>query len=234
MPNTRHSLRVKVDIAKNRLYIFIAGAITKQSLDQFFTEVRFGISDLKTNFHVITDLTKCHMGHLSAIPTFVKIMHYVSSQGAKEVIRIVDNKSLIYPQAINLAAKIQGYSPRYVTSMDEAEELLESTIRRDSLRFNLINKEIEVTVNPLSSTHQLINMSTSGCATKSDKTIPVGQEAQIKLSLAGKKSGENHFEIDAVSSRVLEEGVAFRFVEMEDSDKQMLWECLVHESKLGF
>ena len=233
MPNTRNSLRVKVDIANNRLYISIAGEITKQSLDQFFTEVRFGIADLKTGFHVITDLTKCHMGHLSAVPTFRKIMHYVSSKGAKEVIRIVNSKSLIYPQAINLASRVQGYSPRYVSSMDEAVELLESKIRRDSLRFNLINKDIEITVGSLSSTDKLINMSTSGCAIKSDETIPVGQEVHIKLSLSDKKSGLKEFELNAVASRLLEGGVAFEFVEMEDSDKQMLWECLVQESKLG-
>ncbi len=89
---TRNSLRVKVDVARNRLYIFIAGEITKKSLDQFFTEVRFGIADLKPEYNIITDLTQCHIGHLSAIPTFRKIMHYVSSHGVKDIIRVVNSK----------------------------------------------------------------------------------------------------------------------------------------------
>lgn len=231
MPKTRNSLRVKVDVANNRLYIFIVGEITKSSLDQFFTEVRFGIADLKTGFNVITDLTKCHMGHLSAVPTFRKIMHYVSSNGVKEVIRVVDNKNLIYPQTINLESRIQGYSPMYVSSMQEAEELLDGKIRRDSLRFNLINKEIEITIGSLSSVGKLTNMSISGCAIKLDDKISIGQEIRVKLSLSDKKSALKDFELDAVASRLFEGGVAVAFVGIDDSDKKMLWECLVQESK---
>lgn len=231
MPKTRNSLRVKVDADNNRLYIFIAGEVTKSSLDQFFTEVRFGIADLKTDFSVITDLTECHIGHLSAVPTFRKIMHYVSTQGVKEVIRVVDTDNLIYQQAINLESQIQGYSPRYVSSLDEAEQHLDGETRRNSLRFNLINKKIEITTESLSSTGELIDISTTGCAIKTAETIPIGQEMRVKLSLSGKKSVLKEFELDAVASRLFDGGVAVAFVDIDDSDTEMLRECLVQESK---
>lgn len=177
---TRNSLRVKVDVARNRLYIFIAGEITKKSLDQFFTEVRFGIADLKPEYNIITDLTQCHIGHLSAIPTFRKIMHYVSSHGVKDIIRVVNSKNLIYRQAINLASQIQGYSPMYVSSMDEAEELLDGKMSRDSLRFNLLNRDITVTTKEFTYSGKISNLSTSGCAIRSDKTVPLGQKNACK------------------------------------------------------
>jgi len=166
---TRNNLRVKVDVARNRLYIYIAGEITKKSLDQFFTEVRFGIADLKPEYTIITDLTQCHIGHLSAIPTFRKIMYYVSSHGVKDIIRVVNSKNLIYRQAINLASQIQGYAPMYLSSMDEAEELLNGKMSRDSLRFNLFNRDITVTTEEFTCSGKIFNMSTSGCQSSRTK-----------------------------------------------------------------
>ncbi len=159
-------------------------------------------------------------------------MHYVSTNGVNQIVRVIDTNNLIYKQAINLASKFQTYSPIYVHSMDEAEGLLDAEIRRNSLRFNLINKDVEITSESFSAVGKLIDISVSGCAIKTDQAIELDQKLRAKLSLSDKNSELQSFEFNATSCRLIDDGFAVLFDEVEESDKKLLWECLIHESKL--
>lgn len=61
---------VFTDIKKNRLYITITGHLTKVQLERFYTDVRFGVADLKPGFDVVNDLSGCTLAALSGLPIY--------------------------------------------------------------------------------------------------------------------------------------------------------------------
>lgn len=226
-------LKVRVDMARNRLYCIIGGDITKADLEGFFTDVRFGVADLKPGFGVITDLTNCHLSHLAAIPTFRRVMHYLAGSNVGKVIRVVNTKNLIYQQAINLASRLPGYSSVYVKTMAEAEEFLDGACQREGLRYILLDKSIELRTESGSSSGTIINISVSGCAIKCPEPRPVvGQGGTVAFTLADKKSAHRDFEIEARVVRLFDDGFAVAYQNIADADKSGLQKCLVQESKL--
>jgi len=232
MTSRKNTLKVRVDIKRNRLYCSIVGKISKSDMENFYTDVRFGVADLKPGFDVITDLTNCNFGHLAAIPAFRKVTHYLAGKGVGEVVRVVNPKSMIYRQAMNFASRAQGYKPVYVSTLQEAEEFLNHPEKRNGLRFSLLNTDIHFATETLSAVGKLIDISTSGCAVRTDAERPlVGQKLRISISLADQKSGSRTFEMGAEVSKVLDQGFAVVFIDVEDSEKEQLWECLVFESK---
>jgi hypothetical protein len=88
------NLKVKADIGKNRLYFTISGKVVREDLDKLYTDVRFGVADLKPGFDVISDLSECNLGHLSGVPTFRKIMNFLISKRVGEVVRVINSNSL--------------------------------------------------------------------------------------------------------------------------------------------
>ncbi|MCF6178022.1 MAG: PilZ domain-containing protein [Geopsychrobacter sp.] len=233
MAGSNNNFKVRLDMPKNRLYCTVGGNVTKIDVERFFTDVRFSVADLKPGFDVVTDFTNCHFGHLAAIPTFRKIMHYFASKGVRDVVRVVNTNNLIYKQALNFAARVQGYSPVYVETLKEAEELLDRSGRRTELRFNLFKKDIFYGTDSLSLQGELVNISISGCAIKTvADPPPVGQKMQVNLSLTGQQSVFQKFELSAVVARLLDGGFAVAFTKFEDADREKLWTCLVQESRL--
>jgi hypothetical protein len=110
------SLKVKADISKNRLYFTIAGQAVKEEMDKLYTDVRFCVADLKPGFDVISDLSECNIGYLSGVPTFRKIMNFLITKEVGDVVRIINGKSLIFKQVLNLSSRICGYKPLCIHS----------------------------------------------------------------------------------------------------------------------
>lgn len=121
----RKKLRVAADLKKNRLYITIAGRLNKKDLDGLYTDIRFGVADLKPGFDVITDLSECTLAALSGFTTFNKITNHLLASDVGKVIRIIDERRIIFKQILNSAARIKGYTPIYVKSLEEAEKELQ-------------------------------------------------------------------------------------------------------------
>ncbi|WP_321394241.1 PilZ domain-containing protein [uncultured Desulfuromusa sp.] len=233
MAKTENNLKVRVDMSRNRIYCTISGNISKTDLEKFFTDVRFGVADLKPGFSMVTDLTHCRIFHLAAVPTFRKIMHYIANQGLQEVIRVINPKNLAFKQILNLTSQIQSYSPMYVNTLEEAEDKLDAAVKRAGLRFQIINKSIEFKTDSISSEGQLVDISIGGCAIRTDETeISPGQMIQTQLSLANKKSETVDFDLDGNVCRLIDGGFAVAFSEIESSKRELLQECLVQETRL--
>ena len=75
---TGSKAKVRTDIKKNRLYITLPTCINTKELEKIYSDVRFGVADLKPGFDVVTNLNHCSIGHLSAIPTLRKITAYLA------------------------------------------------------------------------------------------------------------------------------------------------------------
>lgn len=219
-------LKVKADIKKNRLYFTIAGSIKKGDLDKLYTDVRFCVADLKQGFDVITDLTECDLAHLNGLPTFRKIMHYLATNGVRDVVRIINPDTLIHHQVINYAALAACYKSLWVSSRQEAEEFLDKSIRRSSLRFSLPDTKIIMCVGDHERACSLLDISATGCSFITTSSQPVDAEILLKLSLPSSGVSNHSFEIAskiiwATGNRV---AVSFTFPDTDDSKR--LKECL--------
>lgn len=232
IPGGENSLKVRVDISRNRLYLVIAGKITGKDIDEFYTDIRFGVADLKPGFGVVTDLTQCQLSHLAAIPTFRKIMHYLADKGVREIVRVVNRDSMVFRQAMNITAHFQGYKPVYVDTITAADEMLDRSNARTGLRFHLLKTDVVYETDTLSSVGKILDISVTGCAILTQTDIPtVGQKLRIKIALTAPKSTDGVLGLDAEVVRLITGGFAVVFAGLEATTKKQLLDSLVHELK---
>ena len=132
MGKTNHTSTVSANIKKKRLYITLKGIIPKKEAERLYTDIRFCVSDLEPGFAVITDLTQCRIGHLNAISTARKIMQFLLEKKVGKIIRIVGQGKVIYLQMLKLSDKMNGYEPKYVATLEEAEGLLDELSKEES------------------------------------------------------------------------------------------------------
>ncbi|MDJ0621806.1 MAG: hypothetical protein QNJ17_02505 [Desulfocapsaceae bacterium] len=114
----------RADLKNNRLYITVSGRLNKKELDGLYTDIRFCVADLQPGFAVITDLSQCTLAALSGLSTFKKITDHLIGNKVGKVIRIVDERRIVFKQILNVTALMEGYTPVYVKSHEEAEEML--------------------------------------------------------------------------------------------------------------
>lgn len=118
--------QVTVNTNKNCLYITFSGSMNKQDIENVYQNARKHVSTLKPGFTVINDMSKIRLGHLSGAHAFMNISNLLSENQVGRVIRIVGKKSLVFKQISKLSKSINGYKPEYVSSLQEAEEQLNS------------------------------------------------------------------------------------------------------------
>lgn len=227
-----NSIQISADAGRNRLNLVAAGKISKNELDRMYTDIRFCAADLAPGFFVVSDYRGCKYIELSGIPVFRRIMNYLISSGVGEVVRVMQGNGLFFRQIINLASRLQGYKPVYVSTLEEAEEKLEFFEKRNGLRIQLKHMPVEYRLNNLTENGRVINISTSGCAVVTDAGPPsVGSEAVIKIAFAGQDGGGDAFDIPAEVVRMDKSGFAVKFVDFGGEQKDRLWNCLIKEAQ---
>jgi len=224
--------KVRTDLKKNRLYITLPTSINAKELEKIYSDVRFGVADLKPGFDVVTDLTHCSIGHLSAIPTLRKITAYLVANKVGRVVRIVGNISLVLKQLICIASKFNCYKPVYVLTMEEAEEELKYPIKPDGIRFQLHNKQIDYQIDGQIYTGNIFDISTSGCAIKgqADRLLP-GAELPVTFHLGSNDGSLSTFAFQARVVRAYNDMFAVQFINHDEAQKAQLYDCLAHELK---
>ena len=227
------SLKVKADISKNRLYFTIAGQAVKEEMDKLYTDVRFCVADLRPGFDVISDLSECNIGHLSGVPTFRKIMNFLITKEVGDVVRIINVKSLIFKQVLNLSSRICGYKPIYVSTLEEAEEKLEKSIKRNGIRFHVNHLPVEYIANDMNGKGNIIDLSISGCAIES-ATLPVSahDEISIKIEFRQQDVPSDEFIVKARVVRIQGDNIfAAEFKDLDEEIKDRLWKYLIAETQ---
>ncbi len=125
MKKTKRTATITANIKKQRLYITLQGIISKKEAEKIYTDIRFCVSDLDPGFSVITDISDCRIGHLSAITTARKIMNFLVEKKVGQIVRVTGQARVIYLQMLKLSDKSQSYEPQYVSTREEAEALLD-------------------------------------------------------------------------------------------------------------
>jgi len=225
-------LKVRANIAKNRLHFTIAGKASKADLDKLYTDVRFCVADLKPGFDVITDLSQCTLAHLTGVPTFIKIMNFLIANDVGNVVRIINGNSVIFKQVLNISTRICSYKPIYVSTLEEAEEKLEGAVKRNSIRFQINELAVRYSAHEIQGEGNIYNLSTSGCAIES-ATTPISVDDEISITFAFKRQAApaDEFIIQAKVVRAESKTFAVAFKDFEDVQKEKLWECLLNEAQ---
>lgn len=226
-------LSARAHISNNRLYISIGGKLTRESLDKLYTDIRFGVADLKPGFNVITDLTECTLASLNGVPTFKKIANFLIENRVGLVVRVMNSENLVFKQLLNLTARMQGYKAISVSSIEEAEKILLEAEKRESLRFQLHQQRIKYLINDEEGEGYILDISTGGCAIDS-ATLKPSVEDDIFISIPFDTT-ENLLNSFNTTARVVKEKNGFFSVQFKEYDintKEQLWQRLVYESKI--
>ncbi|CAG35932.1 PilZ domain-containing protein [Desulfotalea psychrophila] len=224
-------MKVKVSVAKNRLYFKVSKKMSKRILDKLYTEVRFCVADLQPGFHVIADYSESNLIQLNGIPTYRKLMNYLINNGVGEVVRVVGDKSLLYKQVINLTARICGYKPHYTDSLEEAEKIVEAVLKREDLRFHYSElPSAKYIIDETRGTGRFLNLSTGGCAIDSASICPPqDSEITVMMTFNDQESDLHEFTIKARVVRANEDEFSAEFHPFED--KERLLSCLLRQTE---
>lgn len=224
--------RAVADISKNRLYITIAGKLSKKELDNLYTDIRFCVADLKSGFDVITDISECTLAALSGIPTFKKITNHLITNRVGKVVRVINKDKIIFKQILNMAARMQGYRANYVSTLDEAEIELENSQHCEALRFCLYQHPVKYKIDSEQGNGYVLDISTNGCAINSATLQPaVDENVSFTITFDEQADLLDVLETNATVIWVKENTFAIKFESVEEDLKEQLWKRLVHESR---
>lgn len=227
----RNKSKVTVDIGKNRLQITFSGKITKKVLSDLYTDIRFSVADLKPGFDVVSNFLDAQVIVLNSIPIFQKITHFVASNGASNIIRVMDTTRLSETQLGNLNTRVQGYRPVIVDSVDEAEEKIVQLQKRDGIRIYLHYTPVEYLVGDEKGDGDILNISTSGIAVQEATLVPPVETAvDFTISFPNQKGNTEIFELKAKTVRVQGDSFfAAQFIDIDEDAKSRLWKALLIE-----
>ena len=222
---------VKANIKKNRLFLKFSGTVSKKELDKIYTDIRFAVADLLPGFSVINDLSECTLCHLSGIASYKKISNYLIKSGAKNVVRIINKDSLVLKQFLQFAARFAEYIPVYVSTLEEAEALLDNSDERNSLSFHFAGRpSVKYFSDTAEGEGQVLNISTNGCKIISTTFPPViDQEIDITISFNVYQSAQKTFNAKACVVRTDNDGFAVEYSNLSEEIKMELWQDLLLE-----
>ena len=224
-------MKVKVDFAKNRLYLKMSGEMSKKDLEKLYTDVRFSVADLQPGFTVIADYSESSLIKLSGISTYRRLMNYLIKSSVGEVVRVVEDKSILSKQVKNLSSRICSYKAIYSNKLTEADAILDASMKRKGLRFHFSSlHSAEFIANDIHDTGQLLNLSTSGCAIScTSECPPFGEDIRVKLAFACQNNSLHEFTIKGRVVRAKINEFAVEFQDFEEEQKEKLLNCLFHE-----
>lgn len=228
--------KATANIKKNRLYVTIAGNVDAKALEKLYTDIRFGVADLKPGFEVISDISQCNLIYISGFPVYKKIIDYLISQQLGEIVRIIRNDNISFRQMINFTDKIHCYRSIYAESKDEAEQKLDHLIKRDGIRFRINTVQFSYVIGERQSQGSVVDISISGCAVTSSGVSPdFGEHIRVSLGFEPHESYCAEFHLEAKVVRIEETAFAVRFLDCDEDSKRALYKRLAYEvSRVAF
>ncbi len=224
--------KVVTNIDDNKMILFFTGVITRKELDNLYTDVRFGVSDLQPGFNVISDFSNCKLLYLNGLGSFRKIFNFILTNDSGELVRVLQPNRLIQKQLLNLALRGQGYKPIYAPTIEEAESKLENSVKREGLRFHLRQHPVEYMIGDVKNKGNIINISISGCAIMPSNSQPkINSEVVINFVLNNQSTSPNTFSINARVVRIESYTFAVSFTGLDKKIKNDLWKSIVLQGK---
>ncbi len=227
------SLVVRADIIENRLYFKLSGEFAKEELDKVYTDVTFLVADISSVSDGIAGISDCHIGQKKD-QSIKKIPNYLVTNGLGEIIRITNGDSLLHDQDRYLSSVSSPIIPVYAQAHEETKERLESSVKRNGIRFYVNNVPIEYSTDKFCGTGNLVNISTGGCSVESI-TLPlsIGEEFLMQITFNNQDLIHEKFQVNAKVIKVASNSFASKFNGLTDDQKVQLWKCVVYGAFRG-
>lgn len=226
-------LTVRADIIENRLYFKLSGEFAKGELDKVYTDVTFLVVDISSGPNGIAGISDCHNGQKND-QSIKKNSNYLVTNGLGEIIRITNGDSLLHDQDRYLSSVSSPIIPVYAQTHEETKERLESSIKRNGIRFYVNNIPIEYSNYNFCGTGNLVNISTGGCSVEAI-TLPlsVGEEFLMQITFNNQDLIHDKFQVNAKVIKVANNSFAAKFNGLTDDQKLQLWKCVVYGAFRG-
>lgn len=117
-------IKLKTDLAKNRLYITIIGTLTVNDACEAKKDIEKAIGLLNPKFDVINDISKFIRGDDSAGKILKEIIIMMIQKGVNKVVRVVGTSKTGLIQFANNSLLLDQYQINYVPTLEDAETLL--------------------------------------------------------------------------------------------------------------
>ena len=114
---------VRVDLAKNRLYLTLRGTWTDESSVTVTEIVKQRAKALRPGFSIINDISQMKAASPNAAAIIKACQEWLSAHGAKRVIRVIDPSNMISGMQFRRASQ-EVYRADVAGSVREAEEML--------------------------------------------------------------------------------------------------------------
>jgi hypothetical protein len=117
-------IKAKADTVNNRLYITLAGTITKDEAAKAAEAVIDASRQLMADFDVISDLSELKPAPPEVEAQLKKVQKYLKTHGVRRVIRVISEEETIGARQLRRAGLSVGYIGETAKSVEEAEKLL--------------------------------------------------------------------------------------------------------------
>lgn len=117
--------KIRVDIAKNRLYVTLVGFFSSEEIRQCGDETIAATKRLRPGYDVVTDITQFKAGTPEVAADIKRVQLHFQTSGARQGVRIVGGNPIAKMQFRRTSSEV-AYNSVDVSTLEEAEKLLES------------------------------------------------------------------------------------------------------------
>jgi len=114
---------VRVDLAKNRLYLFLRGFWSEEMAAAVNAKIKLEAKALKPGFSIINDISTLKIGPPEAAAIVKECQEWLGAQGAARVIRVVSADNPLAKMQFKRTSQ-EVYEASVATSVQEAEQML--------------------------------------------------------------------------------------------------------------
>jgi predicted small secreted protein len=162
---------------------------------------------------------------------YKKIIDFLIANNVGEIVRVIKQDNVSFKQIVHFSDKIKSVRPIYAESKEAAERRLDQCIKRDGIRLELNNMQLQYEINNKVSTGTVVDISVSGCAVESS-TIPIaaGDDIIVTLNFGQHATLCSHFQLKARVVRMAGQMFAAQFLDLDEERKDQFNKRLAYEA----
>jgi len=120
-------IKFEVDQPRNRLVIRYSGSVLPEETEEGLEQIRSGLAQLRTGFHLLADLTDLERMDVKCAPFIEKAMDLCNEKGAAMVVRVIPDPHRDIGMQIMSIFHYRGNTQIFTCeTLAQAKEILET------------------------------------------------------------------------------------------------------------
>jgi hypothetical protein len=118
--------KVKLDIARNRLYVTLVGFFSIEEIKRCGDETIAATKKLRRGYDVVTDISGLKPGTPEVAEVHERVQAHFRASGARQGVRVIGGAFTAASLQLNRTAKLVGFQSTTVATLADAEKLLDA------------------------------------------------------------------------------------------------------------